>query len=190
MALRHEAMSDEERAVQTASSGRGTAPAGRSPTLHFGRPWKSRSPAPTPRPRRGRCHAKSSSPRRLTWIVALREIDEFGKWIDRERPSRPAWSAARTFIAEIGDEPWRAPSVPIDELSNQPEYEVRVAAVEVIGEDVVWVWYIHAFGDATRRSDRRHSAPASMTGVSDAAWGRGRESAGVETGALVRGRLG
>ena len=54
-------------------------------------------------------------------------------------------SAARTFIAELGDEPWRAPSVPIPELSSQPEYEVRVAALDVNGETPVWVWYLHAY---------------------------------------------
>ena len=83
--------------------------------------------------------------------MALRDVAEFRNWIDRERPSRPAVSAARTFIAETGDEPWRAPSVPIDELSDQPEYEVRVAAVEVVDEQPVWVWYVHAF--ATRHVD-------------------------------------
>ena len=41
--------------------------------------------------------------------------------------------------------PWRAPSVPIPELSSQPEYEVRVAAIDVAGELPVWVWYLHAY---------------------------------------------
>ena len=35
---------------------------------------------------------------------------------------------------EIGDVPWRAPSVPIAELSNQPEYEVRTAILPVPSE--------------------------------------------------------
>jgi len=54
-------------------------------------------------------------------------------------------SVARTFIAELGDEPWRSPSVPIPDLSTQPEYEVRVAALHVPGESPVWVWYLHAY---------------------------------------------
>lgn len=62
-----------------------------------------------------------------------------------ERPSRAARSAARTFIAEVGDVPWRTPSVPIEALSNQPEYELRVATVDVAGERPVWVWYLHAY---------------------------------------------
>jgi len=77
--------------------------------------------------------------------VPLREVGEFIAWIERERPSRSARSVARTFIAELGDEPWHAPSVPIAELSNQPEYEVRVAAVDVAGEPPVVVWYLHAY---------------------------------------------
>ena len=79
--------------------------------------------------------------------MPLREVREYHAWIDREHPSRVTRSAARTFIAELGDVPWRAPSVPIEELSNQPEYEIRVAAVEIEHEDAVWVWYLHA--DAT-----------------------------------------
>ena len=77
--------------------------------------------------------------------MPLREIGEFRAWIVREQPSRAARSAARTFIAELGDEPWRAPSVPIDALSSQPEYEVRVAAVDVRGEQPVWVWFLHMY---------------------------------------------
>lgn len=77
--------------------------------------------------------------------MPLREVSEFTAWIERERPSNLARSVARTFIAELGDEPWRAPSVPIAELSNQPEYEVRVAAVDVAGELPVEVWYLHAY---------------------------------------------
>ena len=77
--------------------------------------------------------------------MPLREVSEFTAWIEREQPSTLARSVARTFIAELGDEPWRAPSVPIAELSNQPEYEVRVAAVDVAGELPVQVWYLHAY---------------------------------------------
>jgi hypothetical protein len=77
--------------------------------------------------------------------VALRDVSEFHNWIDRELPSEAARSVARTFIAEIGDQPWRAPSVPIAELSNQPNYEVRTASLPVDGENSVHVWYLHAY---------------------------------------------
>jgi hypothetical protein len=54
--------------------------------------------------------------------VPLRDVGEFHAWIARESPSIEARRVARTFIADIGDEPWTAPSVPIAELSSQPEY--------------------------------------------------------------------
>jgi hypothetical protein len=77
--------------------------------------------------------------------VPLRDISEFQAWIDREEPSRAALSVARTFVAELSDRPWRAPSVPIAELSKQPEYEVRTAALEVQGERDVVVWWLHDY---------------------------------------------
>jgi len=77
--------------------------------------------------------------------VALHHIGEFHTWIARESPSRAAQSVARTFVAEIGDVPWRAPSVPIAELSNQPEYEVRSAMLPVAGEPDVQIWYLHDY---------------------------------------------
>ena len=70
--------------------------------------------------------------------------------LDRaESPSLTARSVARTFIAELGDQPWRAPSVPIAELSNQPVYEVRTAALEVEGEQDVRIRWadVYATGD-------------------------------------------
>jgi hypothetical protein len=78
--------------------------------------------------------------------VPLRDIEELRRWIEREVPSVPAQQAARHFLAEIGDESWRHPSVPIAELSSQPEYEVRHAALPVEGEDrPVRIWYRHIY---------------------------------------------
>jgi hypothetical protein len=77
--------------------------------------------------------------------VPLRDFDEYHRWIERESPSLAAQRVARHFLAEIGDEAWRHPSVPI-ELSNQPEYEVREAALDVEGEPrPVRVWYRHVY---------------------------------------------
>ncbi|MGI8631314.1 MAG: hypothetical protein ACR2NA_02040 [Solirubrobacterales bacterium] len=50
---------------------------------------------------------------------------------------------ARTFAAELGDRPWRAPSVPIAELSKQPE--IRTAALEFLGEPDVVIWWLHDY---------------------------------------------
>ena len=77
--------------------------------------------------------------------MPLRDVGEYHAWIEREAPSTAARQVARTFIAELGDRPWRAPSVPIAELSNQPEYEVRTASLLVEGERDVSVWYLHHY---------------------------------------------
>jgi hypothetical protein len=77
--------------------------------------------------------------------VPLRDVREYHAWIEREAPSQVAQSIARTFIAELGDVPWRAPSVPIAQLSNQPEYELRTAELPVAGERDIQVWYLHAY---------------------------------------------
>ena len=77
--------------------------------------------------------------------MPLRDLSEFQDWIRRESPSKAARSVARTFIAELGDEPWRAPSVPLADLSNQPEYEVRKASLTVSGEAETHIWYVHAY---------------------------------------------
>lgn len=69
--------------------------------------------------------------------MALRDISAFHIWIERESRSKKSLSAARGLIAELGDRPWRAPSVPIAELSEQPEYEVRTATMSVEGEQDV-----------------------------------------------------
>ncbi len=77
--------------------------------------------------------------------MPLRDISELQAWIVREAPSAVAQRVARTYIAGLGDQPWRAPSVPIDELSNQPEYEVRTATLEVEGEHDLSIWWLHDY---------------------------------------------
>ena len=77
--------------------------------------------------------------------MALRDIDAFYAWIERESPSTAAQSAARGFVAELGDRPWLAPSVPIAELSEQPEYEVRTATLIVEGEHELSIWWMHVY---------------------------------------------
>ncbi|HMJ77553.1 MAG TPA: hypothetical protein VK507_16360 [Iamia sp.] len=79
--------------------------------------------------------------------MPLRDVGEYHRWVERERPSADAQRVARHFLAEIGDESWRYPSVPIAELSDQPEYEVRRAELTVKGEQapvVIWYWHVYA----------------------------------------------
>lgn len=64
-------------------------------------------------------------------------------------PSTIAQRVARHFLAEIGDEAWRSPSVPVEALSNQPEFEVREVALRVDGENrLVRIWYRHFYATA------------------------------------------
>jgi hypothetical protein len=78
--------------------------------------------------------------------VPLRDLSEVRRWVERERPTTAAQRVARHFLAEIGDESWRYPSVPIPDLSDQPVYEVRRATLPVDGEDrPVRIWYRHVY---------------------------------------------
>ncbi len=78
--------------------------------------------------------------------MPLRDVEEFHRWIERESPSVAAQRVARHFLAEVGDEAWRSPSVPVEALSNQPEYEVREVALPVEGDDrPVRLWYRHIY---------------------------------------------
>jgi hypothetical protein len=77
--------------------------------------------------------------------VPLRDIAEDAAWVERESPSIAAQYVVRCFLVEVGDEAWRAPSVPIGDLSDQPQDEMRSADVPVPGERSVWVWYRHFY---------------------------------------------
>lgn len=68
-------------------------------------------------------------------MLLLRDVSEVRRWVELERPLDPAQRVARHFLAELGDESWRYPSVPIPELSDQPVYEVRRATLPVDGEE-------------------------------------------------------
>jgi len=78
-------------------------------------------------------------------VGPLRAVGEYHAWIERESPTTAARRVARAFIAELGDQPWWAPSVPIAELSSQPEYEIRAASLAATGENDVQIWYLHAY---------------------------------------------
>jgi hypothetical protein len=77
--------------------------------------------------------------------VALRNTRPYYDWVDRELPSLQAKQVARTFVADLGEMPWLAPSIPIAELSRQPHYEVRSALLTVRAESPVQIWYRHEY---------------------------------------------
>lgn len=65
-------------------------------------------------------------------------------WIDRMSPSPEARIIVGSFIADLADTPWAAPSTEIPDLSEHPEYEVRSAALDV-PEGQVWVCWRHTY---------------------------------------------
>ncbi len=80
--------------------------------------------------------------------MPLRDVAPLHRWVERESPSAEAQRKARHFLAEVGDESWRSPSIPLAELSDQPEFEVRRAELVVPGEErPVRIWYRHFYAN-------------------------------------------
>ncbi len=77
--------------------------------------------------------------------MPLRKVAAFHDWVDREHPSLVCQRVARHFLVEIGDQPWRWPSVPVRELSDQPVSELRSAELSVDHDHAVVVWYRHFY---------------------------------------------
>lgn len=77
--------------------------------------------------------------------MPLQDVEQYYAWIERESPSIAAQRVVRCFLVEISGEPWRAPSVPIADLSHQPDDEMRSADLHVPGERSIWLWYRHYY---------------------------------------------
>lgn len=77
--------------------------------------------------------------------MPLRDIGEYFTWIERESPSVDAQQVTRAFLLELDQRPWAAPSIPVPELSNQPEYEVRTVSLAVPGGSTVTAWWEHVY---------------------------------------------
>lgn len=78
--------------------------------------------------------------------MALRDISAFDQWVAREQPSAAAQLAAAAFIEVIGAVPWRSPSTPLGDLSDQPYSQRRHAVIDVEGgEAPVEIWYRHYY---------------------------------------------
>jgi hypothetical protein len=77
--------------------------------------------------------------------VPLGDVGEYYAWIERESPSAAAQRVTRAFLLELDERPWAAPSIPVPEVSNQPEYEVRTVSLEVPGGSTVTVWWEHVY---------------------------------------------
>jgi len=75
--------------------------------------------------------------------VPLRERSALYEWGRRENPPYLTWQIVNLWIERLELSPWQAPSTPFPELSNLPQYEVRVA--EVPNSDGVEVFYRREF---------------------------------------------
>ena len=72
----------------------------------------------------------------------LRDVTAYYDWLRVCTPSRPRISRVRTYIAELGTMPWRAPSVPWPEISRYPVFEFRYAWLWDVGTEII---YVHHF---------------------------------------------
>lgn len=77
--------------------------------------------------------------------MPLGNVGEYFAWFEPESPSAAALDIAREYILELAARPWAAPSIPIPEMSNQPEFEVRTAPVDVPGEQHITFWWVHVY---------------------------------------------
>lgn len=77
--------------------------------------------------------------------MTLRDVERYRAWLDRERPSREAHQTAALFLVELADRPYAAPSAPVEDLCDRPEYEVREVRLPVAGEPDVWMLYRHTY---------------------------------------------
>lgn len=77
--------------------------------------------------------------------MPLRDVAAFHEWIAREGPPAAARSIVQAYIADLAVRPWNAPSVPIAQLSDQPEFEMRTAVLDVGHEVGIELWWIHHY---------------------------------------------
>jgi hypothetical protein len=85
--------------------------------------------------------------------VPFRDVFALDEWGRREDPPYSTWHLVNSWIEGLDSAPWQAPSTPFPELSDLPDYEVRVAEVpdsggvevfyrrEFAGEiiDLIWI---------------------------------------------------
>ena len=77
---------------------------------------------------------------------------------DSEDPPFSIWSIVSSWVAELDSTPWLAPSIPFEELSAPPVYEVRYA--ELPDTNGVVVFY-RRFFDGKRRFDGNYDSSMS-----------------------------
>jgi len=61
--------------------------------------------------------------------VSLRDIAALEEWGRRDNPPYSTWQLVSLWVDGLSSAPWQAPSMPFPELSNLPDYEVRISEV-------------------------------------------------------------
>jgi hypothetical protein len=61
--------------------------------------------------------------------VPLRDITAFYEWIEREDPPISVVVAVKAWIDGLDENPWQAPSEPVEVLSVSGQYQTREAVV-------------------------------------------------------------
>jgi hypothetical protein len=59
--------------------------------------------------------------------VPLGDVTPFEEWIEHRQPFLPVRRFVQNWIAGLGTTSWQSPSLPIEEESHRPVYEVRSA---------------------------------------------------------------
>ena len=77
--------------------------------------------------------------------MPLRNADAWFDWINSYDPPPDVRHRVGSWINEMIDAPWLAPSIPLPDISNQPVYEVRQAVVPDSQE--TQVYYLHVYAD-------------------------------------------
>jgi hypothetical protein len=80
----------------------------------------------------------------------------------REDPSYSTWQVVNLWVEDLASAPWQAPSTPFPELSDLPNYEVRIA--EVPNSDGVEVFYRREFTGETWRPHLGWTTSRTLTG--------------------------
>jgi hypothetical protein len=78
--------------------------------------------------------------------MPLGDVQPFYDWIERNDPVYRRARPVESWLIQVGQAPYRAPSEPIDWMSNRPLYEVRSAEVS---DPPVWVLYRRTYATET-----------------------------------------
>lgn len=75
--------------------------------------------------------------------MPIRNLSAIDAWAERESPPPQVERMVRRWIRRLDHKPWDEPSIPLPDLSFQPDFEVRVALLGDTGG--VRVYYRHEY---------------------------------------------